>query len=161
MATPSTGRQNSRFSSLNVFKFASSPKPPPLPPKDIHYMPNPSLPSLNHSLSPDSFASQPATPLSAQYGGLTRTPSPSPSYAPSRMTMSPASSSSALSPESAGFRRGLQKLSSFGRRPRTPKSPERDLAALQPPDPVEDPSISLPWNFQLQWTATNMGHEAG
>ncbi|CCM00708.1 uncharacterized protein FIBRA_02748 [Fibroporia radiculosa] len=148
MATPTTGRQNSRFSSLNVFKLASSSKPPPLPPKDIHYLPNPSLPSLNHSLSPDSLTSQPVTPLSAHYGGLTRSPSPTPSYATSRLAMSPASSSTALSPESAVFRKGFQKLSSLGRRPKTPKTPAQEPIDLQPPDPVPDPSISNPWNFQ-------------
>ena len=156
MATASSSRQQnpSRFSSLKVFKFASSPKPPPLPPKDPYYLYNPSLPSLNHSLSPDSAASQPPTPLSAQYASLMRTPSPSPSYTPSRLTTSPATSSTVLSPESgaapAGFRQGLRKLSSFGRRPKTPKTPERPPAELHPPEPVEDPSISLPWNFQVR-----------
>ncbi|KAH9943770.1 hypothetical protein B0H21DRAFT_810173, partial [Amylocystis lapponica] len=146
MATsPTSSRQNSRFSSLKVFKFAAGSKPPPLPPKDPYFLPNPSLPSLNHSLSPDSFASQPVTPISAQWASLNRTPSPSPSDVPSRVTMSPGSTSSLLSPESAGFRRGLQKLSSLGKRPKTPKSPNFDL---QPPEPVDDPSISLPWNFQ-------------
>ncbi|KAI0718457.1 hypothetical protein C8Q72DRAFT_789180 [Fomitopsis betulina] len=161
MATASSSRQHnpSRFSSLKVFKFASSPKPPPLPPKDPYYMCNPSLPSLNHSLSPDSASSQPPTPLSAQYATLMRTPSPSSSsYTPSRLTTSPAPSSTILSPESgaapAGFRQGLRKLSSFGRRPsRTPKTPERPPAEVQAPEPVEDPSISLPWNFQVRTVA--------
>ncbi|KAH9837714.1 uncharacterized protein C8Q71DRAFT_557614 [Rhodofomes roseus] len=153
MATASGSRQQnpSRFSSLKVFKFASTSKPPPLPPKDPYYLYNPSLPSLNHSLSPDSASSQPPTPLSAQYATLMRSPSPSPSYTPSRPTVSPAASSTILSPETAtpaGFRQGLRKLSSFGRRPKTPKTPDRNAVDLQPPEPVEDPSISLPWNFQ-------------
>ncbi|KAI0920551.1 hypothetical protein AcV5_010260 [Taiwanofungus camphoratus] len=146
--TTSSSRQNSRFSSLKVFKFAPA-KPPPLPPKDPYYLHNPSLPSLGHSLSPDTPGSQPVTPLSAQYAGLIRSPSPSPSYAPSRVTMSPSTSSSTLSPESAGFRKGLQKLTSFSKRPRTPKSPEPGRTGdMQPLEPADDPSISLPWNFQ-------------
>ncbi|KZT68070.1 hypothetical protein DAEQUDRAFT_745875 [Daedalea quercina L-15889] len=159
MATASSSRQQnpSRFSSLKVFKFPSASKPPPLPPKDSYYMYNPSLPSLNHSLSPDSASSQPPTPLSSQYT-LMRTPSPSSTYTPSRPAASPAPSSTALSPAStvpAGFRQGLRKLSSFGRRPKTPKSAERNTADLQPPEPVEDPSISLPWNFQVRSTASS------
>ncbi|OBZ74745.1 DNA-directed RNA polymerase I subunit RPA49 [Grifola frondosa] len=146
MATSS--RQNSRFSSLKVFKFAAASKPPPLPPKDPYYLVNPSLPSLNHSLSPDSSSSQPGTPLSAQYATLTRSPSPCPSYAPSRVTLSPPSSSS-LSPESAGFRKGIFKFSSIGRRPKTPKTTETVSSdTLQPSEVADDPSISLPRNFQ-------------
>ncbi|CDO68792.1 hypothetical protein BN946_scf184989.g58 [Trametes cinnabarina] len=153
MATSS--KQNSRFSSLKVFKFAAGPKPPPLPPKDPFRLPNPSLPSLGNSLSPDSFSSQPATPLSAQYATLLRSPSPSPSYAPSsyapssHTTLSPPSSTS---PESAGSRRGLFKFSSFSRRPKTPKTAESGYSAAsessQPSESADDPSISLPWNFQ-------------
>ncbi|PCH43124.1 hypothetical protein WOLCODRAFT_90163 [Wolfiporia cocos MD-104 SS10] len=153
MATPTPSRQNSRFSSFNVFKLASSSKPPPLPPKDPYFLANsnPSLPSLNQSLSPETLASQPITPLSAQYANLVRSPSPSSlSYTPSRMTMSPGSSTTALSPEPVGFKKGLQKLSSLGRRPKTPKSPEPALVNGLPPVPVDDPSISLPWNFQVR-----------
>ncbi|KAI0651205.1 hypothetical protein C8Q79DRAFT_996729 [Trametes meyenii] len=145
MATSS--KQNSRFSSLKVFKFAAGSKPPPLPPKDPFRLPNPSLPSLGNSLSPDSLPSQPATPLSAQYATLLRSPSPSPSYAP---TLSPPASS--MSPESAGPRKSIFKFSSFGKRPKTPKTAESGYYAAsessQPPDQADDPSISLPWNFQ-------------
>ncbi|KAI0326313.1 hypothetical protein GY45DRAFT_1348435 [Cubamyces sp. BRFM 1775] len=148
MATSS--KQNSRFSSLKVFKFAAGSKPPPLPPKDPYRLANPSLPSLGNSLSPDSFPSQPATPLSAQYATLLRSPSPSPSYAPSsRTTLSPPSSTSQ---DSVGSRRGLFKFSSFSRRPKTPKTAESGYSAAsessQPPEAADDPSISLPWNFQ-------------
>ncbi|OSC99998.1 hypothetical protein PYCCODRAFT_1446455 [Trametes coccinea BRFM310] len=148
MATSS--KQNSRFSSLKVFKFAAGPKPPPLPPKDPFRLPNPSLPSLGNSLSPDSFPSQPTTPLSAQYATLLRSPSPSPSYAPSsHTTVSPPSSTT---PESTGSRKGLFKFSSFSRRPKTPKTAESGYSAAsessQPSESVDDPSISLPWNFQ-------------
>ncbi|KAM5537386.1 hypothetical protein V8D89_008905 [Ganoderma adspersum] len=150
MATSS--KQNSRFSSLKVFKFAAAPKPPPLPPKDPYYLPNPSLRSLGNSLSPDSLSpSQPPTPLSAQYATLARSPSPTPSYAPSRITVSPYSTSSNFS-ESASSRKGLFKFSAFGRRPKTPKTAESSHSAssepLPPPEPIDDPSISLPWNFQ-------------
>ncbi|RPD63293.1 hypothetical protein L226DRAFT_544626 [Lentinus tigrinus ALCF2SS1-7] len=156
MATSS--KQNSRFSSLKVFKFAAGPKPPPLPPKDPYYLPNPSLRSLGNSLSPDSVPSQPATPLSAQYATLARSPSPTPSYAPSRMTVSPYStaSSSTNYPESASSRKGLFKFSSFSKRPKTPKTADSGFSTtsttsdfLHVPEPVDDPSISLPWNFQV------------
>ncbi|KAI1789682.1 hypothetical protein LXA43DRAFT_553632 [Ganoderma leucocontextum] len=147
-----SSKQNSRFSSLKVFKFAAGPKPPPLPPKDPYYLSNPSLRSLGNSLSPDSLSpSQPQTPLSAQYATLARSPSPTPSYAPSRITVSPYSTTSNF-PESASSRKGLFKFSSFGRRPKTPKTADSSYSAssepLPPPVPVDDPSISLPWNFQ-------------
>ncbi|KAI8990421.1 hypothetical protein BD414DRAFT_514197 [Trametes punicea] len=149
MATSS--KQNSRFSSLKVFKFAAGSKPPPLPPKDPFRLPNPSLPSLGNSLSPDSLPSQPATPLSAQYATLVRSPSPSPSYTPSGHTaVSPPSSTSLGSTSS---RKGLFKFSSLSRRPKTPKTAESGYSAAsessQPPEPADDPSISLPWNFQV------------
>ncbi|KAI0830229.1 hypothetical protein BC628DRAFT_988983 [Trametes gibbosa] len=154
MATSS--KQNSRFSSLKVFKFAAGSKPPPLPPKDPFRLPNPSLPSLGNSLSPDSFPSQPATPLSAQYATLLRSPSPSPSYAPSTNTaVSPPSF--VTSPESASSRRNIFKFSSFSKRPKTPKTAESGYSAAsessQPPEPSDDPSISMPWNFQVRATA--------
>nr|VWO96536.1 N/A [Ganoderma boninense] len=150
MATSS--KHNSRFSTLKVFKFAAAPKPPPLPPKDPYYLPNPSLRSLGNSLSPDSLSpSQPPTPLSAQYVNVARSPSPTPSYAPSRITVSPYSTTSNF-PESASSRKGLFKFSSFGRRPKTPKTAESIHSAssepLPPPESIDDPSISLPWNFQ-------------
>ncbi|KAI0354314.1 hypothetical protein OH77DRAFT_1496880 [Trametes cingulata] len=150
MATSS--KQNSRFSSLKVFKFAAGSKPPPLPPKDPFRLPNPSLPSLGNSLSPDYLPSQPTTPLSAQYATLLRSPSPSPSYAPSNhTTVSPPSLST--SPDSAGSRKGLFKFSSFSRRPKTPKTAESGYSAASessiPPEPSADPSISTPWNFQV------------
>lgn len=152
MATSS--KQNSRFSSLKVFKFSSAaPKPPPLPPKDPYYLPNPSLRSLGNSLSPDSFPSQPATPISAQYATMLRSPSPTPSYAPSRMTTSPYAASS-HQPESASSRKSLFKFSSFGKRPKTPKTADSTASAISEPyqlaEPLDDPSISLPWNFQVR-----------
>ncbi|OCH90868.1 hypothetical protein OBBRIDRAFT_690131, partial [Obba rivulosa] len=146
MATPS-GRQNSRFSTLNVFKFAV-PKPPPLPPKDPYYLANPSLPALSQTLS---MSSHPNSPYASAYGGrLVRSPSPSPSYAPSARVAS--SSSSVLSPDSAGSRKGFFKIASLGRRPKTPKFTEVSLQDLQPPEPVDDPSISLPFNFMVRAT---------
>ncbi|TBU46515.1 hypothetical protein BD309DRAFT_614480 [Dichomitus squalens] len=160
MATSS--KQNSRFSSLKVFKFSSaSSKPPPLPPKDPYYLPNPSLRSLGNSLSPDSLPpSQPATPLSAQYATLVRSPSPTPSYAPSRITVSPYSTTSNY-PESASSRTRLFKFSSFARRPKTPKTADSGYSAgsdsVPPPEPVDDPSISLPWNFQVS-ASTSLPH---
>ena len=159
MATSS--KPNSRFSSLKVFKFNNPPKPPPLPPKDPYYhQPNPSLRSLGNSLSPDSLPSQPVTPLSAQYANLVRSPSPTPSYAPSRMTNSPysaslaaASSSNLNYPQSASSRKSRFKFGTFGRRPQTADAAHspRPSDLLQPP-PTEDPSISMPWNFQVSAT---------
>ncbi|KAI0759055.1 hypothetical protein C8Q74DRAFT_1319816 [Fomes fomentarius] len=155
MATSS--KQNSRFSTLKVFKFAAASKPPPLPPKDPYYLPNPSLRSLGHSLSPDSLASQPVTPLSAQYATVARSPSPTPSYAPSRLTVSPFSTTSSTYPASANSRKGLFKFSSFSRRPKTPKTADSGFStagssntsdSLHAPEPADDGSISMPWNFQ-------------
>ena len=163
MATSS--KQNSRFSSLKVFKFAAGSKPPPLPPKDPYYLPNPSLRSLGNSLSPDSFASQPATPLSAQYASLARSPSPSPSYAPSRLTVSPYSTSSTYpDPGPVSSRNRLFKLPSFNKRPKTPKTADSGFSSApssntsdsaHAPEPVDDPSISLPWNFQVSAPASS------
>ncbi len=157
--TSSTARSNSRFSTLNVFKFASSSssKPPPPPPKDPYYLANPSLLSLNQSsLSVDKLASHPTTPMSAgyPYAASTRSPSPSPSYsnsqyASSRVNLSPSPSSS-LSPDSAGSRKGIFKLPSFTKRPKTPKSVKSPTPNdVQPPEPQDDASISTPWNFQV------------
>ena len=152
-SAPSSGRQNSRFSSLKVFKIASSaPKAPQPPPKDPYYLSNPSLASL--SLTQD-LPSNPITPVSSRYAASARSPSPSPSYstshyAPSTTALSPSAASSAtLSPDSASSRRGLFKLPSFTRRPKTPKSSRSDTSDSAG---VQDDSISLPWNFQVSAT---------
>ena len=157
----SSSRQNSRFSTLKVFKFAGAPKPPPPPPKDQYYQPNHSLASLAQSLPPDAFetfsppfATQPSTPMSTGYASSARSASPSPSYTPSsaashaplydpgRAMLSPSQTS--LAPEGASSRKPFFKFPSLGKRPKTPKSPQMDL----PPEP--DPSISMPWNFQVR-----------
>ena len=152
-STAPPGKQNSRFSTLKVFKFAASgSKPPPPPPKDPYYLANPSLASL----SLDSF-SQPITPVST-YAASARSPSPSPSYSTSRyppstrdMALSPPTHTATLSPDSAGSRKGIFKLPSFTRRPKTPKSTKSNVSDdSQPPEPVDDPSISTPWNFQVR-----------
>ncbi|KAI0339085.1 hypothetical protein BDW22DRAFT_634839 [Trametopsis cervina] len=166
----SSGKQNSRFSTLKVFKFGNvTQKPPPPPPKDPYYLPNHSLASLNQSLSPERsppLPMQPITPLSATpstsgYASSARSPSPSSSYmlnyapslAASRTTLAP-SSSSMLSPDPAEpgtSRKGFFKFGSLGKRPKTPKSAASTSFAPPPEphaDPAEDPSISLPWNFQ-------------
>ncbi|KAL4253799.1 protein kinase superfamily protein [Abortiporus biennis] len=153
-----TSKQNTRFSTLKVFKFTAS-KPPPPPPKDPYYLSNPSMPSLSQVLSPDASSSQPPTPLStappsAMFTVGARSPSPSPSYAASQYTsasLATSPSSSSLSPESASSKRGLFKLPSmsFAKRPRTPKQPKAETAPpMSPPEPVDDGSISMPWNFQ-------------
>lgn len=153
MATSSTSRQNSRFSSLNVFKIGNSSKaPPPPPPKDPYYLANPSLASLSQSIAQEP-PSNPITPISSRYASSARSPSPSPSYfasqyAPSTSVVSPPAGM--LSPDSGGSRRGLFKLPSFTRRPKTPKSAKSESSDTQ--EQVEDASISRPWNFQVSAT---------
>lgn len=143
----STSKPSSRFSTLKVFKFAGS-KPPPLPPKDPYFPPNPSLPSLNQSFSETSTLPA-TTPIYAQYANVPRSPSPSPSYATSRVTVSPPTSTFA-SAESSGSRKTLLKLPSFMRRPRTPRTSDTDGSSmLHPQELSDDPSISLPWNVQV------------
>lgn len=153
MATSPPARQNSRFSTLKVFKIGSSSKaPPPPPPKDPYYLTNPSLVSLSQSITQDP-PSHPITPIHSRYAQSARSPSPSPSYAtsqyaPSTTVVSPSAASNAmLSPDSAGSKRSLFKMPSFARRPKTPKSAKSDAS-----EPVEDPSISTPWNFQVSAT---------
>ena len=142
-----SNKPSSRFSTLKVFKFAGS-KPPPLPPKDPYRLANPSLPSLSQSFQEPS-SSQSSTPIYAQYATAPRSPSPSPSYAPSRVTVSPPTSTFA-SVESSGSRKTLFKLPSFSRRPKTPRISDSDGSSMvPPPEPVDDASISLPWNFQV------------
>lgn len=109
-SSTSSGRQASRFSTLNVFKMStstSSSRPPPPPPKDPYYvstqpninanmnMPmanaNHSLASLAQSLTPEMQrrTTEPMTPVSVSgrygygYAASARSPSPSPSYTPS------------------------------------------------------------------------------
>ncbi|KAA1474191.1 hypothetical protein DENSPDRAFT_781088 [Dentipellis sp. KUC8613] len=151
MASTSS-KSSSRFSSFKVFKFAGSSKPPAPPPKDPNYLysgTNPSVLSFsNQSLSIDSF-SQPPTPHSTQYPQSQYPPARCPSPAPSRATQSPGSSAS-LTPESAGFKKGIMKMASFGKRTFTQKSPRvGPLEDIQPVDVRDDESISLPWNFQV------------
>lgn len=153
MSRPSTAtssnKPNSRFSTLKVFKFAGS-KPPPLPPKDPYLLPNPSLPSLSQPF-PETSSSHVTTPIYAQYANVPRSPSPSSSYAPSRVTVSPPTSTFA-SVEPSGSRKTLFKLPSFGKRPKTPRTADSDGSSMaQPPEPMDDPSISLPWNFHVRW----------
>ena len=159
----SSSRHNSRFSTLKVFKFAGAQKPPPPPPKDPYYQPNHSLASLSQTPSQETFlppfATHPGTPMSAGYASSARSPSPSPSYArsyahshapvydPVRTMQSPSTTS--LTPDSASSRKGFFKFASLGKRPKTPKSPPSGSVGELQPEPVEDPSISMPWNFQV------------
>lgn len=165
----SSSRQNSRFSTLKVFKFASAAKPPPPPPKDPYYLPNHSLASLSQTLPPETFtppfATNPNTPLSAGYASRARSPSPSPSYtpsfAPSQTSQAPSCydlartrlgpSTTSLSPPSADSRKGFSfKFGSLGKRPKTPKSPPSVANGSLPLETADDPSISMPWNFQVR-----------
>lgn len=160
----SSSRHNSRFSTLKVFKFAGAQKPPPPPPKDPYYQPNHSLASLSQTPSQETFlppfATHPSTPMTTGYAASTRSPSPSPSFArsyalsqtptydPVRSMQSPSTAS--LTPDSASSRKGFFKFASLGKRPKTPKSPPSAPTGELPPEPVEDPSISMPWNFQVR-----------
>lgn len=165
----SSNRQNSRFSTLKVFKFASAARPPPPPPKDPYYLPNHSLASLSQTLPPETFtppfATNPNTPMSAGYASSARSPSPSPSYtpsfAPSQASQAPSCydltrtrlgpSTTSLSPPSANSRKGFSfKFGSLGKRPKTPKSPASVASGDLPPETADDPSISMPWNFQVR-----------
>ncbi|KAI0790229.1 hypothetical protein BC629DRAFT_397899 [Irpex lacteus] len=172
----SSSRQNSRFSTLKVFKFGgSAAKPPPPPPKDPYYLPNHSLASLHQTpppmLSPPSqtrpTTPASATPLSAGYESSARSPSPTssyhminyaPSFAASRTTLAP-SSGSILSPEPisepGSSRKGFFKFASLGKRPKTPRSASSTSThSSEPPsDTAEDPGISRPWNFQVSFFA--------
>jgi hypothetical protein len=170
--TSSSSRQNSRFSSLKVFKFGGGPqKPPPPPPKDPYYLANHSLASLHQTLSPElsplytAGAATPSytMPTPAGYASSARSPSPTssyqipnyaPSYAASRCTLGP-STASLVSPdpsEPSSSRKGFFKFGSLGKRPKTPKSASSVSSAHPtdlPSEPTEDPSISRPWNFQV------------
>lgn len=163
MAT-SSSRQNSRFSTLKVFKFAGAPKPPPPPPKDSYYPANPSLASLTQSLSPETFsppfAARTTTPVYSTYASSARSPSPTPSYtlsyvpsfAASRTTLAPSATTTPSEPSSSNPRKGFFKFASLGKRPKTPKfssSNSSTISVDQASGPTEDPSISLPWNFQV------------
>lgn len=159
----SSSRQNSRFSTLKVFKFAGAQRPPPLPPKDPFNQPNHSLASLSQTLSPP-FATHPSTPTSTGYSSSVRSASPSPSYTPShyaashtptydptRAMLSPSQTS--LAPDSASSKKPFFKFPSLSKRPKTPKSPPQDLL------PEPDPSISMPWNFQVRPVTTTCRDE--
>ncbi|EKM52687.1 uncharacterized protein PHACADRAFT_164621 [Phanerochaete carnosa HHB-10118-sp] len=163
----SSSRQNSRFSTLKVFKFAGVQKPPPPPPKDPYFQPNHSLASLSQPVSPGTFSppfiTQPSTPMSANFSSSVRSVSPSPSYTlshsvasyaptydPTRTMLSPSQAS--LTPESASSKKSFFKFPSLSKRPKTPKLSPEDL----PPEP--DPSISMPWNFQVRRVATAFSH---
>ncbi|KAG2151033.1 uncharacterized protein EDB93DRAFT_318012 [Suillus bovinus] len=141
-----SSRNNSRFSTLKVFKFNKERPPPPPPPKDDQYFqqglqvqggPYGSSKSLYNpsvtSLSPpaDLLPSLPTTP---DYNRA------SPESAPSVRSFGPA-----MSIESEKSKRSLFKFSSMGKRNRS----TRNLMETEDPEPPqEDESISRPWNFQ-------------
>ncbi|KII90107.1 hypothetical protein PLICRDRAFT_40309 [Plicaturopsis crispa FD-325 SS-3] len=149
-----SSRQNSRFSTLKVFKFASSSSssnsssnrkvddagpPPPPPPKDPYYLYNRSLTSL----SPDSL-SLPTTPLTPDY----RRPSPAPSQSSMSLLSSAASVAPSVAPSTAettvSSKKSFFKLG-LGKRSPKPRSPAE---MSYPPESADDENISLPWNFQ-------------
>jgi hypothetical protein len=142
-----SSRNNSRFSTLKVFKFNKERPPPPPPPKDDQYFqqglqvqggPYGSSKSLYNpsvtSLSPpaDLLPSLPTTP---DYNRA------SPESAPSVRSFGPA-----MSIESEKSKRNIFKFSSITKRNRS----TRNLIETEDPEPPqEDEGISGPWNFQV------------
>ncbi|KAI0295092.1 hypothetical protein B0F90DRAFT_1209878 [Multifurca ochricompacta] len=175
MASTSTTKQSSRFSTLKVFKFTSS-KPPPPPPKDGNHLyssssKNTSIVSFtNQSISQDSPASnsQPLT-SSPQHNSngngplSTRSPSPAPSRVlqqpqqqleqqrqrQQQQSPPPSVSASTLMPDAASTsskRSFFRKIPSFRKRSVSKGS---RTANTNVDDPLtDDESISSPWNFQ-------------
>jgi hypothetical protein len=156
-----TQHPSSRFSTLKIFRLASS-KPPPPPPKDAVYLyPSANNPSLL-SLSNQSLATT-ASPRQTNPTGASsiRSPSPSPSRVlqssspqqvhppPPGYHQSPSASmsSSTLSPDSgsgSSKRSFIRKLSNIGRR-----SASKSSRVASSEDASDDESISRPWNFQV------------
>jgi hypothetical protein len=157
MASTNT-KHTSRFSTFKIFNFTSS-KPPPLPPKDAHYLyasssRNPSVVSFSNqsTLSPDSDP-QPSAYKSNPCS--IRCPSPSPSrilqhpQCNSEQQQSPPpsifSSSRTLDPSSAGSKKSFfRKVSSLRKR-----SASKNSRVTNVDDATDDESISLPYNVQV------------
>lgn len=158
-----TQHSSSRFSTLKIFRLASS-KPPPPPPKDAVYLyPSANNPSLL-SLSNQSVATT-ASPKQTNPSGASsiRSPSPTPSRvlqscSPQQIHPPPpgyqqhqspsaSMSSSTLSPDSgsgSGKRSFIRKLSNIGRR-----STSKSSRVASTEDASDDEAISRPWNFQV------------
>lgn len=142
-----SSRNNSRFSTLKVFKFNKERSPPPPPPKDDQHFqqglqvqggPYGSSKSLYNpsvtSLSPPSDL-LPSLPTTPDYNRA------SPESAPSVRSFGPA-----MSIESEKSKRSIFKFSSMGKRN---KSTRNLIETEDPEPPQEDESISKPWNFQV------------
>lgn len=155
-------RNQSRFSTLRVFKIPGVSKHPPRPPpKDGLYAVTPYMTAgastsqltLNTAPSSSPDLSLVATP-SMRSPNSNDTSFPN-LYSPPQ---SPYVSSPARSPQTTGgaFKKGLTKLSSFGKRPNKsqssssiPHSPSLSALSEQPSDPE---GISAPWNFKVIFT---------
>jgi hypothetical protein len=159
-----TQHSSSRFSTLKIFRLASS-KPPPPPPKDAVYL----YASANNQslLSLSNQSVRPTTPSPKQTnsnGPLSiRSPSPTPSRvlqpsspqqqhpsAPGyhqHQSPSTSMSSSTLSPDhgsGSSKRSFIRKLSNIGRR-----SASKSSRVASTEEASDDESISRPWNFQV------------
>ena len=160
-------KKTSRFSTLKVFNFSSS-KPPPLPPKDAHYLyasssRNPSVVSFSNqsTLSPDSDPQPSAYKSNGCAAMSIRSPSPTPSRIlqptphpqlqleqhrsrhsppPSLVTSSRTSEPSSASSKKSFFR----KVSSLRKR-----SASKSSRVTNADDATDDESISHPWNVQV------------
>jgi hypothetical protein len=143
----------SRFSTLRVFKLPGAPRPPPPPPKDTPY--SSYLAAASTSQLTVNTTPAPVLPPSPVPGGPFFFPPPmhSPHSADARFP-SEIPPSPARSPQSAtAFKKGL--FSAFARRPQRaattspapiPHSPS--LSALHDPHPAAE-GISPPYNVQV------------
>ncbi|KAF8259328.1 hypothetical protein EI94DRAFT_1751867 [Lactarius quietus] len=110
----------SRFSTLKIFNFTSS-KPPPLPPKDAHYL----------------YASSSRNPPRVLQQPLHLQPQQSP-------PQSIINSSRSLAPSPASSKKSFfRKVSSLRKR-----SASKSSRVTSVDDATDDESISLPWNVQ-------------
>ncbi|KAG1732620.1 uncharacterized protein EDB91DRAFT_1151105 [Suillus paluster] len=146
-------RNNSRFSTLKVFKFNKE-RPPPPPPKDGPryglqvqggpYSSSKSLynPSVTSLIPPttDVVPSLPSTPVTTDCSRASPVSSQS---APSVRSFAP--STSVESDGGLKPKRNIFKFSSMGKRL---NRSTRNLVELDPAEPQEDEGISTPWNFQ-------------
>ncbi|OAX34386.1 hypothetical protein K503DRAFT_446266 [Rhizopogon vinicolor AM-OR11-026] len=149
-------RNNSRFSTLKVFKFSKD-RPPPPPPKDAQYFPqqglqvqgpynssnslyNSSVASLAHPV--EAVPSLPTTPLTADNS---RASPVSTQSAPSVRSFAP--SGPAISIESDGAMKPKRSIFKFSTLSKRMNRSARNLLDLDS-EPQEDDGISLPWNLQ-------------
>ncbi|KAG2143980.1 hypothetical protein BD769DRAFT_1001206 [Suillus cothurnatus] len=141
-----SSRNNSRFSTLKVFKFNKERPPPPPPPKDDQYFQQGLQVQGGPYGSSKSLYNPSVTSLSPPTGVLPSLPT-TPDYnrASPESTPSVRSFGPAMSIESEKSKRNIFKFSSMGKRN---KSTRNLIETEDPEPPQEDEGISSPWNFQ-------------